>query len=1116
MSIARAAELGILRGLVRPVREASAVRKPPSGWPRTTRSPTFSRGRRRRPRWAHHMTLREQLQAHLGSAYTVERELGGGGMSRVFVALETRLGRRVVVKVLSTEVMAGISAERFEREIRVAASLQQANIVPVLSAGDMNGAPYYTMPFVAGESLRVRLREKGRLAIGETVSILRDVARALGYAHEVGIVHRDIKPDNVLLSGGTAVVTDFGIAKALRAARTDPEHTTLTQLGTALGTPAYVSPEQAAGDPSVDHRADIYSFGCLAYEMLAGSPPFANRAAQRIVAAHMAEAPRPVQELRPDTPSTLAVLVMGCLEKDASARPQSASDILATLDAITTSDPSRPAMPAVLLGGPRMLWKALGTYAVAFVAVAIVARAAIVGIGLPTWVFPGALIVMALGMPVILLTAYTQHVLRRAITQSASFTPGGTRSLPAHGTMASLAIKASPHVSWRRAMLGGVWAVGTFVVLVAAFMLLRALGIGPAGSLLAASKITPQAPVLITDFSTTNTDTALGAVLSDAVRAGLAQSKVISLVTPARVASTLSLMGRPSGTRLDVTLARELAEREGVHAIVDGSVTGVPGGYILALRLVTADSGVELASFRETADGPRGLIDAADKIVRDARAKIGESLRAVQASPRLARETTSSLEALRLFSEGDRLIIASGDPSRAVTFYRQALALDSNFALAWSHLASTLTNLTTSQAAIDTALDNAYRLRDRLTDQERLVVLGSYYAVGSHRDRGRALDAYEQASRMQEDGRDVSLNDMGEILRTMRLYAQAESIDVQGWHLDSGSAIAAANIAELELDQGGVDSAAATLAAAARAHPESPFVLTDASLVPYARGDLARAQRAIDSLAGASENFSRIFGLRFGADLALVHGQLLLAERYLNLSGGDDRTALLDSLRLITAAAWFRNTDASAMDRMAASLARYPLGAMILEDRPYFAVATAWARIGRPDRADAVIAAYRAAVTDTTVLRVRGADLHTALGEIALAERHPDRAVVEFRLGDIASDNRPANECAPCLPLELARAYDAAGQADSAIAEYERFISTPYWNRLDETDPLGLALAHERLGELYEARRDWSHAAAHDERFIALWSNADASLQPRVAEVMRRMARLGKREGSAP
>ena len=305
------------------------------------------------------MTFRDQLQSSLGGAYTLGRELSGGGMSHVFVAEETRLGRKVVVKVLSTEIGAGLSAERFEREIRVAASLQQANIVPVLNAGDTNGVPYFTMPFVEGESLRARLRDRGPMSAAETVSVLRDVARALAYAHERGIVHRDIKPDNVLLSGRTAVVTDFGIAKAISAARTDNGSATITQLGTAIGTPAYISPEQAAGDPDVDHRADIYSFGCMAYEMLSGQAPFGNRTPQRLLAAHMSEAPRALGDVRADVPPSLAALVMRCLEKEPSARPQSAAEVLSAVDAMATSDPGRPAMPAVLLGGPKMFWKAL-------------------------------------------------------------------------------------------------------------------------------------------------------------------------------------------------------------------------------------------------------------------------------------------------------------------------------------------------------------------------------------------------------------------------------------------------------------------------------------------------------------------------------------------------------------------------------------------------------------------------------------------------------------------------------------------------------------------------------------------------------------------------------------
>jgi tRNA A-37 threonylcarbamoyl transferase component Bud32/tetratricopeptide (TPR) repeat protein/TolB-like protein len=311
--------------------------------------------------------LSDQLEKSLGSTYTLERELGGGGMSRVFVALDTRLHRRVVVKVLSPELTAGISAERFEREIQVAASLQHPHIVPLLAAGEADGRPYYIMPFVDGASLRSRLDQTPRLEWRAAVRILRDVAEALLYAHSRGVVHRDIKPDNVLLTGQAAVVTDFGIAKALSLSHTDASHTALTSVGISLGTPAYMAPEQAVGDPTVDSRADLYSWGVLAYEALAGRHPFAGKTtAQQFIAAHLSERVTPLDDVARDVPSEVWKIVMRCLEKDPGRRPQSADDVVAALDAAgPTGRASR-----------RQL--ALGVFAA-------LATSLIVGIGLAAW-----------------------------------------------------------------------------------------------------------------------------------------------------------------------------------------------------------------------------------------------------------------------------------------------------------------------------------------------------------------------------------------------------------------------------------------------------------------------------------------------------------------------------------------------------------------------------------------------------------------------------------------------------------------------------------------------------------------------------------------------------------
>lgn len=280
------------------------------------------------------MDLRDRLQTAISGTYAIEREIGGGGMSRVFVAREIALGRTVVVKVLPPELAAEVSEERFRREVTHAAALQHPHIVPLLNAGQADGLFYYTMPFVEGETLRSRLSREGELPVAEAIRVLAQVTDALAYAHSHGIVHRDIKPENILLTGQHALVTDFGVAKALGEAATG---STLTAAGLALGTAAYMAPEQVAADPNVDHRADIYALGIVAYELLAGAPPFAARTSQQLAAAHLTQQPEAVSRRRASAPAALASLVMSCLEKRPADRPQSAEAISRELATIAVS-----------------------------------------------------------------------------------------------------------------------------------------------------------------------------------------------------------------------------------------------------------------------------------------------------------------------------------------------------------------------------------------------------------------------------------------------------------------------------------------------------------------------------------------------------------------------------------------------------------------------------------------------------------------------------------------------------------------------------------------------------------------------------------------------------------
>ena len=274
----------------------------------------------------------DHLQEALGTNYKLDRELMGGGMSRVFVAIDSVLGRRVVVKVLPPELAAGVNRDRFRREIQVAAQLQHPHIVPLLSAGEQGDLLWYTMPYIEGESLRAALERKKKFSPREVMRILHDVVDALAFAHERGVIHRDIKPANILSQGAHALVTDFGVAKAISAALPS---TGLTSAGIAIGTPAYMAPEQLAGDVAANHRIDIYAVGLLAYELVTGVSPFTGPSPRETLAAQLTRDPMPLHEVSPEIPRTLSALIMRCLAKDPDARPQSADEVLRELDSMT-------------------------------------------------------------------------------------------------------------------------------------------------------------------------------------------------------------------------------------------------------------------------------------------------------------------------------------------------------------------------------------------------------------------------------------------------------------------------------------------------------------------------------------------------------------------------------------------------------------------------------------------------------------------------------------------------------------------------------------------------------------------------------------------------------------
>jgi len=274
--------------------------------------------------------------------YRLERELGAGGMATVYLAHDLKHERQVAIKVLRPELAASLGADRFLREIHVAAQLQHPHILTLIDSGEADGFLYYVMPYVDGESLRTKLAREGELPVTEAIRVLRDVADGLSYAHAQGVVHRDVKPENVMLSGRHALVMDFGVARAVSEAG---GREGLTTPGVAVGTPAYMAPEQAVADPHLDHRADLYALGVLGYEMLAGRVPFAGGTPQATLAAHVTQDPQPVTKHRPAAPAGLSAMIMRCLEKRPADRWQSASEVLQVLEGLATPSGETAAAP---------------------------------------------------------------------------------------------------------------------------------------------------------------------------------------------------------------------------------------------------------------------------------------------------------------------------------------------------------------------------------------------------------------------------------------------------------------------------------------------------------------------------------------------------------------------------------------------------------------------------------------------------------------------------------------------------------------------------------------------------------------------------------------------------
>ena len=719
-------------------------------------------------------------------------------------------------------------------------------------------------------------------------------------------------------------------------------------------------------------------------------------------------------------------------------------------------------------------------------------------IGLPDWLFPGAVALLIIGFPIIIATALVQAAPAAPVEPQRADDDGGSE--PQAAPAAEVTDTARRWFTWRKAIMGGVVAFALLGVTVTGYMVMRVMGIGPVGSLVAKGAIAAGDRIILADFQSETGDTLLAAAATEAFRIDLSQSPVVTIAEPQYVGRVLQRMGRDPSGGLDPDLAREAAVREGLKATIEGEINSAGRGFVLSTRVVAAD-GTTLAAFRESADDSTEVIDAIDDLSKDIRERIGESLRTIRGSEPLAQVTTGSLEALRRYSQGVRALDA-GDQERGATLLEEAVELDTTFAMAYRKLG--LRALNASRRV--EALTKAYEYRDRLTERERYLAMGTYYGNVTD-DRPAAINAYRSLLEIYPN-ESTALNNLAVEYTSMRDFAGAEELYRRANQIDPSVPTFWRNIINIQVAQGDFDEADSTLARFGEALPGHPDVLDYSSMLASTRGDYDAAEAFVLELREAQKG-SMLWQLNTAwplTMLSIVRGKLTDGERRITEivsvaeQVGIAGVALGGTIGRGNLNLWFRGDTVGSVRAVEDALEQYPLTSLATADRPYLDLASFFAAAGRPERAKEFIAEYETEV-DPEVRRGNRASLYSTLGDIALAEKRYDDAVAEYRRWDREIS------CAICASASFAHAFDQAGQADSALARYEHYLTTPWLSRV-YSDFFFRAFAFERLGALYEERGDTQKALYNYGKFVDLWEEADPELQPRVEAARRAMAAL--------
>ena len=760
-----------------------------------------------------------------------------------------------------------------------------------------------------------------------------------------------------------------------------------------------------------------------------------------------------------------------------------------------------------MIGG-RTLLQVLGIYAAGSWLVMQVVDVLQENMGLPDWVFPFALVLLLIGLPIILTTAVVQKRL-------AASHGGGTRAAaPGDATSASATreISSGPEPSsevrrlftWKNALLGGAAAFVLLAVVTGGFMVMRSRGIGPVGSLVAKGMLEERAKVVVAEFA--SPDASLGAAAAEALRIDLAQSPVVDVVEPTTLTDALQRMERDPADPLSFEVAREVALREGYPAVIGGEIRAVGNGYSLSARIVDATSGQTLASHRETAADADAIIPAIDRLSSKMRERIGESYTDLRADEPLDQVTTASLDALEKYSQAMAIFDRGGDFELMNDLLEEAVAIDPGFAMAWRKLGLTRDRPSGRIEAMEAALARS----DRLTERERLLTEAAY-AERVKRDFQVAITAYERL--IERDPTDTwALNNLGVVYdQDLGQFDRAYEYYRRAVELDSSAVVHIRNLARTAINLGRFDEAESLLETASARFPED-------DVVPGLWIDLAANRRDYDAVVEATERLRPLASdprvemrrLAVLSDVAMLRGRLAEAERLAEESARAHERAGLPNPRramlsgLVWADANVRRDREAARRRLEGLLAAEPLAADDPVNRNYIGTALQWARLGDRARAEALLAEFEREVPAEYRADVENPNLAIE-GMLLIHEGRYEEAVETLK-------KREQRGCVLCRYLPTAFAFDSLGARDSAIAYYEGYVEANWDNRLGWDDDT-LAPTLERLGQLYDEAGDAEKAALYFAQFVELWADADPELQPRVAAARGRLEEILRQQG---